>query len=224
MPLDTRTKTRREGGLCLRGTALGAAVAIVGLLSPTPAVAESGAGLEFEGVASLPTFPCSVTEDCTGDFTGVVSGPTGGEDPRWNATLTTASLEATFDYTDFNCVNGRADGTATVTADPDQVRGVYQPDGPLPQTVVGLSAHVDFSWERHGLTAVLTLFDLTVDLELLSGEIVRVVPDAAGVGSASFVPLLDPDELPECEPVGAPGQSVPLDAAVTGTVALSDAP
>lgn len=195
------------------------ATTIVG--STAPAGASASSGLEFEGTASLPAFPCPLTVSCEGTFEGTASGELAGDDggATWQATLTTAELTAEFGYEDANCTDGSARGTASITAGFGDVYGTYD-DEPVPRSVHRLEVDATFSWDRDGSAADLDLRDVEVRLDVESLGWQQVTTTAAGAAVATFAPLLDPMDLPDCttEDPDPP----PLDAEVVGAATFSD--
>lgn len=201
-----------------------AALAVVALLVAgplaTPGRADGAGPLAFSGTASLPKFPCPPADPtCVGEFDGVVSGQLGGTAPdTWEVTLATADLTADFVYEDQSCSEGAALGTATIEGQLPHVLGTFD-GGPLPRTVVGITLEVDFTWVRHGPTAVLTLERATATLDVLGVGPVEVMTDGLGAATAAFAPLLDHENLPGCTPGNT--HAPRLDAEVVGTGGLT---
>ena len=215
------TKARTKRVLALMAITISASIGAV----PPSAVADGVTPLAFVGEASLPAFPCDPAGAivCAGNFGGSISGELAGEQfGAWTATLGDANLNATFTYDDAagHCTTGTAVGTATVTAGIGEVVGTYNdPDLLLPRAVSGLWAQVDFTWDRVGSSAVLTLGNGRVRLNILGVGWMQVMTEAVGTAAATFVPELDADDLPDCvEFTNAP----PITARVLGTAALAD--
>lgn len=214
----TKLRTR-----ILIGPAL--ALVLVGAVPPA-ARADGGTGLAFVGVANLPEFPCTPDPGepaCTGDFGGSISGELAGDKlgSVWTATLADGSIDADFTYNDAegHCATGVATGTATVIAGAGHVVGTYDRGDILPRQVLGLWAQVDFTWDRVGPTAALTLGNGRVRLNVFGIGWIQVMTDSVGAAAATFVPEFDPDNLPDCVEFT---NNPPLGATVVGIATLAD--
>lgn len=208
-------------------TALVTMVAAFG--SPIPADADgAGAPLTFSGTASLPKFPCPPADaSCVGTFEGTVSGSFAGEQfGAFEVVLADADLDASFGYSDTNCIEGSALGTVTVSAGLGHVDGRYDRDpdpenpDPLPLPVIGLLAETDFTWDRDLASANLILENGFLQLNVAGIGWIQVMTDTLGAAEAFFAPLLDHENLPGCTPGN--DNAPALDAEVVGTASLID--
>jgi hypothetical protein len=91
-----------------------------------PGHASPAVAFEFNGTASLPTFPC-VPGGCVGSFSGVARGV------LENGNSTNAPISASFTYQEANCELGNAQGSGLING-------------------VGFT----FNWTRVGNTATIT--------------------------------------------------------------------
>lgn len=211
------------------GRRVGIAVAVVAMafaaLLPA-AQADGGSSLTFTGEASLPEFPCPVPTEtdppCSGTFAGTISGELGGTHigNAWTVTLADVPMTADFTYDDPNCINGTANGTATISGGPDHVFGTYDKGGPLPRPISGVEITADFTWERDAVTAlVFPINDGTVTVDVAGDGPLTVMTSSVGAGEAVFNPHLDPDDMPDCV---AHTNRPPITADVAGTVSVND--
>lgn len=182
----------------------------------------------FDGEATLPKFPCAVGDPtCLGAFEGSVSGQLGGSGfEAWEASLADVSLTATFSYEDTTCEDGTAAGTATIDGGLGSVRGHYDFDPTDESTfsapIIGIFAQIEFTWQREGATASITLVDGTIDVDVVGTGWIRVVNDVRGRASAEFAADLTQAHLETCAGLGT--TRPPLTAEVLGRAAPIEDP
>ena len=187
--------------------------------------------LQFEGVATLPHFPCPVgAPGCTAAFHGVLSGQlegraplNGGDDVTWSAVLADSDIDATFAYEDSSCVFGTAVGSGTLRAEAPNMLGTYDDGGPFPRKVQGLQGQASVSWQRTGATAILFFDDAVLSLDVVGLGWVQVAFDGSGTGAGAFVPHVDPEAPPSpCTQTPPPFNAPRIEATVVGAVTLAE--
>lgn len=202
-----------------------AATALVVAGTPADAAAVGDGSLVFAGTVEIPTFPCPPpspdTYPCVGSFTastaGTMRGLHGGS--PWQLSLNAVTLGA-FSYVDLlepgvPCTEGRARGTTTLdTGSSGQAFGTYT-TGTLARPIRSAAITYSFNWLREGVTAVLTIFDVTVTLQVDGIGSVTVLDDGTAHAVASFVPGADFGVPTGC--MG--GEPTRLRGSIAGTVA-----
>ncbi|HEV2755938.1 MAG TPA: hypothetical protein VG318_09210 [Actinomycetota bacterium] len=182
-----------------------AVVAIVPFMS-APASAQSGGALAFECTAQLGSFPSPGSGGtCKGlvEPLGVAAGAAAGVSDQGPYVLVgPGDFEASFGYAEACVANeppaiGTATGRATITGMPAIHKG----------ELTTASGSLGFSWTRVGLTAAITLDD--VSLTFANGGLAR---PALGVAVAGFAPVIGPGNT--CPSGG------PLTAEVAGVAAF----
>lgn len=179
-----------------------ALTAIAPLTAATPAHAATAGALAFTCTASLPEFP---SPSASGSCAGVAQATGAGITTDFGGWVVTGagSFNAEFAYNE-SCavggvppVQGRAEGTASV----DGLIAV----GPGGATA-SASADIVFNWNRTGLTAVITLSEVTVEIDGVGSVTTN------GTAAAAFVPVLQGNN-------GCP-EGGPLTAQVAGVAEL----
>jgi hypothetical protein len=198
--------------------------ATAGSSTVASSTAASSGGLSFAGTAALPTFPCPAPSPgqfaCVGTFTASTAGSASGVDgdSPWYVAVS-ATTNGTFSYADsvqpgVPCVEGAARGTAALdTAVTGQAFGTYM-DGNLARAVRSAAISYSFSWDRVGVTAVLDMTDVAIQLDVEGLGLVSVLLGGTATAVASFIP--HPDSPP---PSGcATGPPTELHGSLAGTV------
>jgi hypothetical protein len=183
-----------------------AATLLVGALVAPSAQAARAGTIHFAGTASLATFPCD-PGPCAGSFSGTASGKISGTDGTtpWTAKAAGANMTANFTYSELvaECpASGDAAGSFTISGGTSH--GSY---GTSQGTVTRVTGN--FTWERTGLAAVISITNVRVVLNV-PGAPAEIVA-GSGTAAAEFVP------------VGAPAcaSPAPLTAAVNGTAFMA---
>lgn len=197
---------------------------------PPPPGPKAASTIDFAGEAWLPTFPCPPPlpgeQPCTGSFTGEIIGTFAGDDGPglWNVSMI-GPVESTFNYADLiqpgaPCLEGVATGVGSVELGQNGVVGVWTNHAGIPELVRGAKLVFNFSWLRVGVTAVLTLTELSLTIKTTGGGgwIEVIEPDSSTAPAvAAFVPDLTEEHLDACER-GVPGPS--LTAQVDGVASI----
>lgn len=165
------------------------AMALIMTLFASPASAAGNGEVAFSGTANLPEFPSA---NNVGNFNGTASGTVEGSDggTPYAATYIDAGMTATFTYNEPTATCPLV-GTAS-TPGSQQFRIVAPPRLLLAGTygttpVTSLEITGDFSWQRAGATAVITISNATLRLN-------GILVETGGTGAATAV-FESPDAL-----------------------------
>lgn len=207
------------------GAALPLAVTLlVGAPREAGALQASAGALHFAGRAVIPEFPCPAPEPgqflCVGSFDASTAGSLSGVDgdSPWHVDMT-ATTNGEFSYADsvqpgVPCVEGTAAGTAALdTAAAGQAFGSYRV-GNLVYTVSSVAITYSFTWARTGATAVMSVTDVDVRLQVDELGAKDVVQGGSAAAVATFVP--HPDSGPPSGCVSGPPTS--LNGSILGNV------
>lgn len=193
--------------------------------TPPPPGPKAVSALDFEGTATLPSFPCPPPGPgelpCVAGFTGTLESSMGGDGgPGLWALQLVAPMTAQVSYTDLlqpgaPCLEGIATGSGTATAGQNDMVGFWTNRLGEEQLVKGAQIEFSFDWRRFGTTAVMSLRDLRVRLHTPGQGWVEVVSpgSSSGPAAAVFVPAMTDAHLHACQE-GVPGPA--LDAAING--------
>lgn len=176
------------------------------LAEPAAAVTTAAGNATFNGVATLPKFPCptSPATSCSGGrfdgtWTGHMQGTEGaGNNPfevSWT-TLNAGSVHADFVYEEASCLQGasallgEATGSGLAQAGPGQTIGFWTSTtgSELPRAIIGVRLFFNFDWVRLGNSAVIIVkpgSSLQIDIAGLGW---REVSNDEQDGAAIFVP------------------------------------
>lgn len=199
------------------------------MLGPAPQATATRVNLEsvaFVGTVSLPVFPCPLILPgelpCEGSIEGSVAGTLSGvnQGSLWEVSFNTA-LVASFVYADLikpgiPCSEGLASGSfALDTQQPGgQAFGTYHVPV-LPRAVRNVIVTGGFDWRRAGVTALMDIRDLMIQLQVEQLGWITVVEGGDAISAASFVPHVDPAHPPGCFPEVDPQE---IEGSVTGEI------